>query len=317
MEKVSITIIIPTMNRINSLLTTIDSFLMGEVLPCQIVIIDQSKNHENVEKTLMNKYDRDIITYYYMDTPSSTKARNKGIELAKCDIIVFSDDDVIVDEFCLANINNIFHNETEVGLIAAIDELTNNSNTLKPFSIFSYLFLLKKVCREKGYVIKSVFGRYPQNIKSRINTEWAMGFFFAVRKELLIKFNIKWDENLVSYAYAEDFDFSYSFYKKGKEYGVKFIIEPSVKVKHLVSKEWRISPFKNTLFYIINREYLSYKHFKFYSRIMTKWSNFGIFLLRLVKRERAIDIIKAQFYCEKYRKEIRNGKISEILKEIL
>ena len=47
-----------------------------------------------------------------------------------------------------------------------------------------YIFLRKKCNSKEGYVMKSIFGRYPQNIDKRIKTQWAMGYFFAIRKSI-------------------------------------------------------------------------------------------------------------------------------------
>ena len=141
-------------------------------------------------------------------------------------------------------------------------------------------------------------------------TQWAMGYFFAVRKSLVEKWNLDWDERFLSYGYPEDLDFSFRYYRESKKEGLKCIITPDVTVKHMCSQEWRETPSKVTYMYIVHREYLTYKwNLGFWSRVQTRWSNFGMLLERLIHRNNAIDVIKAQFFCDKYRKDIKRGNL--------
>ena len=63
---------------------------------------------------------------------------------------------------------------------------------------------------------------------------------------------------------------------------------------------------------VINREYLSYKHkMGLKSRIMTRWSNFGDILFRIIKKSGGVkDMIDAQLICDKHRNDLKNGKIN-------
>ena len=111
-----------------------------------------------------------------------------------------------------------------------------------------------------------------------------------------------------SYAYAEDLDFSYSYFKHASVEGLKCILDDRIVVEHRVSMEWRVPPRKSTLMLIINREYLSYKHHMgLWSRILIRWSNFGEFIIRVVKKARAKDIFDAQRICNAHRKELALG----------
>lgn len=84
MNYVEISVIIPTRNRLESLIETIKSIYKSDYVPKQIVIIDQSeKVYSDKIKTELKRFNNIEITYYYQNEPSLTKARNKGIELAK------------------------------------------------------------------------------------------------------------------------------------------------------------------------------------------------------------------------------------------
>lgn len=307
-NKVPLSVIIPTMNRPQALKRTINGLLSFSNIPDQIIVVDQSEDikNQNLNREVLNLYSDTITTtYLYQKTPSITEARNLGLHSCNNDIVVFSDDDVDVNCDTLYEIYRLMSNKN-IAMIAGIDE-----NKAISKSKLGYIFGIKSYKKRKiGQVALSMHGSYPNEITGLVNTEWAMGYFFVVRKSFIDKWVIKWDETLTSYSYAEDLDFTYSYYKRAKKENLKCVLSDTVKVKHLVSKEWRVASYKSSLMYVINREYLSYKHFKSpLSRIATRWANLGEFFNRIIKRNHPMYIVKAQYFCDKYRSDIKKGNI--------
>lgn len=301
------TLIIPTLNRPETLQETLESYFAGSLIPDQIIIVDQTQDENlraNIIKTLDNFSATTKINYLFQAEPSSTKARNLGIKNAENEIIIFSDDDVTVQKDTLKNVTEIMENPS-IAMIAGINSRDDISR-----SKIGFLFGQKSYKnRYIGHVTKSMFGRFPDKIVTgNVNTQWAMGFFFVVRKSLLEKNGILFDEKLTTYAYAEDLDFSHTYYKYAKSQDFKCILSDKVVVEHRHSNEHRIPPKKYTMMYVINREYLSYKHNKsMLSRVSTRWCNFGDFLIRLVRMQKPFDLLHAQIVCDRHRKELRQG----------
>jgi len=311
MKKSDITVIIPTMNRLETLKETLDSYMLCMPLPDQIVIVDQTQDEELRKQIIdvLRTYEAVTIDYLYQQEPSLTKARNAGIAVCRNDVVVVSDDDVTVATDTLKNISDIMNDEA-VSMIAGINSRDGFSK-----SKLGYLFGKKSFKkRNTGHVTKAMFGRFPEEaVKGSVKTEWAMGFFFVVRKSLIQKWNNYWDENLSSYAYAEDLDFSYSYYRNSEKERLKCILNEGVVVEHRVSSEWRVPSKKSTMMYVINREYLSYKHkMGFGSRLLTRWANIGEIFMRMLKRGKPLDMLKAQVVCDLHRKEIADGIINPI-----
>ena len=307
-KNVPISVVIPTMNRPGSLRKTVNSILSKEYIPSQIVIVDQSDTTENRFENKKIIYEGLLSTdieYVFQEVPASTLARNTGFNFCTNEIIIYSDDDIDVNNNTLKNIYDLMSDKS-IAMIAGINE-----NDIESRSWGGYIFGTKSFKnRNIGHVTLSMLGRYPTEVYGIVNTQWAMGYFFVARKSLIEKWSLKWDENLAGYAYAEDLDFSYSYFKRARKEGIKCILSDTVKVKHLSSCEWRIAPYKNTIMYVINREYLSYKHFKTpFARLATRWTNFGILLYRILKRNAPKDLIIAQYYCDRYRKDIKKGKL--------
>ena len=188
-----ISVIIPTYNRPQSLDRTLEGIYKSKVKPKEIVIIDQSED-EKIQKAytdIVKKYTTDgaSIIYSRLQQPSLTAARNEGARLAKEEICICMDDDVDIDDELFERIVKIMDDE-KVALIAGLDKLSSETKD----KVTSYLLGTKdKKKRGTGYVTKSILGRYPKvsDIHSEIPTEWAMGYFFVVRKSLLDKFDIR------------------------------------------------------------------------------------------------------------------------------
>lgn len=284
----SISIVIPTMNRLDSLKRTISYISKSEVKPLEIVVVDQSLDETiiNDTKDFLKCQDGNYI-YLHNDTPSLTKARNTGMYYVHGDLVVQMDDDVDIKPNTLQNIIDIF-SDKEIAMLAGVNEGFDS----KSRSVIGFLFW-KKNWRKRniGHVVKSVYGRFPEKITSATPTEWAMGFFSVYRTELIRKWNLHWDERLISYAYAEDIDFSYSYFKRANCLGMKCIMSNKVIVKHNVTGEWRIPSRKHTYMIINNRRYLRKKHFgnSLLSRFAVCWADYGEYLRRLLNHEAAKD----------------------------
>lgn len=305
-----ISIIIPTYNRPQSLERTLMGIYKSKVKPEEIVIIDQSED-ENIQEAyvdVINQYKATDISIIYsrLQPASLTAARNEGVKIAKEEIYICMDDDVDIDCELIGKITDIMSDE-KIALIAGLDKLSSEVED----SFISYFIGTKD--RKKsgtGYVAKSILGRYPRLsvIKTEIPTEWAMGYFFVVRKSLLEKFDIKWDEKLKGYAYAEDLDFSVRYCNKAKELGLKCIISPEIIVEHLASKEYRIEKEEHIYKYIANREYLYNKIYRQeFSRFSMCWTNFWMLLFRVIKKNNAKIFYRAMRLVKKNRKDVDKG----------
>lgn len=302
-----VSVLIPTMNRPDTLKRTLDSYLSADCLPGQIVIVDQSEKEDTKKyvEALIEKNDCNQIKfdYVYQPTPSSTQARNTAMEKAKEELFIFSDDDIDIYPDTIKNIYERFQ-DPQIAMIAGIDDNRKKSSSNIGFLLGTKSYKNRKI----GHVTLSMLGRYPDDIKDEIETQWAMGYFFVIRKSLAQKWNIRWDENLTSYAYAEDLDFSYSYYKMAQKEGLHCALNEKIRVKHMVSHEYRIPSKKSTYMYVVNRMYLSYKHkMGLKSRVAMGWCNLWRLAERIVKREKPSEMFGAIVYSVMHGKQIKSG----------
>lgn len=302
-----ISVLIPTMNRPETLKRTIESYLKGRGYPSQIIVVDQSNNKKYMteNKLILEKCPSAInVVYLYQEKPSLTVARNKALEYAKEEIIICSDDDIEIYEETLNNIFFIMKKKS-IAMIAGIDDNTALSKTNIGYVLGTKSYINRKI----GHVTLSMLGRYPDNIQGEVETQWAMGYFFVIRKSLIKKWDIHWDEKLLEYAYAEDLDFSYRYYKKAKAQNYKCILHDNVRVKHLVSKEYRIPSCKSTYMFVLHRAYLAHKYGKgIRGQLACQWCNFWKLIQRIFHKENPRDLKEAIKYLIFNRKKIYAGE---------
>lgn len=303
-----ISVIIPTMNRPESLNRTLKSMASTTDIPQQIIVVDQSQNKEVRKRNeeLLNGYENiESKVFVFQQTPSLTKARNNGYAKAINEIVICSDDDVDVSADIFTNIANLMQDE-KVVMIAGIDELTQQSKTNVGYFLGTKSYFNRKI----GHVTLSMLGRYPDNISVQVETQWAQGYFFVVRKSCLDRWKIRWDENLTSYAYAEDLDFSYAYYKAASKNGCRCIIDPSVHVKHLATLEYRVPSTKSIYMYIVNRKYLAYKHHLGFMGVLCRnWCELWRFVEKVISHKDPKTFFSAYICKFKYGKDINAGKL--------
>ncbi len=311
----SISIIIPTRNRIDTLRRCLMEIKNSTIKPKEIIVVDQSDIKIKLEN--VNDVNLENIKIIYQEYPSLTKARNNGLKKATGDIIIFMDDDTILNKYSLENVLTTFKIGDDIKLVTSID--VNSKKRKKYPDVLGKIFARKKASKKGGYICKgAMLGRY-NNINLNISeTEWAMGYFFAIYNDVVKKYKLKFDENLISYAYPEDLDFTYNYYRNVKKDNGKCIINKNIYVNHLGSNEFRIESNKSLSMYVINRIYLSYKYFNSpIYRIILIWSDFGEIIRRILTKNEYIPIIKAYIECFKNRKDLKNKIINDNLFKLM
>lgn len=305
-----ISVVIPTMGRPVALKRTLDALMASRDIPAEIVVVDQSQDGEQRKRNEENLYAYEELprrVYLYEEQPSSTKARNLGVSRTSQEIVVFSDDDVDVYPDTLTHLYHTIQ-DPEISMIAGIDDLSCEEGHSFGACIAGTKSFRK---RNIGHVTRSMLGRFPSlsKIAGQIETEWAMGYFFAIKKTYVQQWGISWDEKLTGYAYAEDLDFSYSYYKRSKKEGLRCVLDSRIRVKHLVSKEYRI-PSKNHIYkYVVNRCYLCYKHrMGFRAMLATQYVNLVQLVRMMVQRRNPSYMLGAMIYSIRNRSRLKRGE---------
>jgi len=324
-----LSIVIPTYNRPKDLKDLLLSILRQTKLPKEVIVIDDSENSrtrdliEEIRKNFSQK--RISLIYLHNPTRSSTSAsRNQGTMHTTGEVILFLDDDVVLEKEYIEEILKIYRiypNTIGVqGYITNTPKLENLSLRLRNqlCKIFFLYCLEKDLCR----VLPSGANTYPNEISKIIRCQWLQGCNQSFKSEVL-KEN-KFDENLKRYSFLEDVDLSYRLFKK---YPNSLYMTPHAKLFHKWSKAQRLSVELLTYTQTINRTYFFYKHIRQtpLSKLIFIWSNTGriIFLsLMLLKNMISLKksavrseiryiyvLIKSYIYALKHLKEIKKENL--------
>jgi len=95
-QHISVSVVIPTFNRDDVLVNTIESVLNQNPLPDEFWIIDQTVQHDfETEKFLVEVRQRGVKVVR-LQNPGVCFARNLGAALSNSDVILYLDDDVVI-----------------------------------------------------------------------------------------------------------------------------------------------------------------------------------------------------------------------------
>lgn len=111
-----ISIIIPTLNRTEDLNQTIAFLFDQSIQNFELIVVDQSDR-----RSPLKVQDQRLIGLHHPEFRSASKARNTGLKIAKAPIVLFLDDDVIIEsKDYLSAILNGFDNYDASGITGPI-----------------------------------------------------------------------------------------------------------------------------------------------------------------------------------------------------
>lgn len=90
-----VSLIICSRRRPKLFIETVESILAGDELPQELIMIDQSEEENRVLAAMTS--DRCDLRYVHTDRTGVSRGRNQGVRLAQHELLVFTDDDVLVD----------------------------------------------------------------------------------------------------------------------------------------------------------------------------------------------------------------------------
>lgn len=121
-QNLTLSIIILTKNRSESLSRCLDSITNSKTLPESVVVYDNSssRSNQNRNQKLTNSYKNKVkIIYHSAASTGIAEMRNKAISLSDSNIIMSLDDDCQIDETAIGKIINAFKKNNQLGILGA------------------------------------------------------------------------------------------------------------------------------------------------------------------------------------------------------
>ena len=255
---------------------------------------------------------------------SLTISRNIGIAHCLGDVIVFLDNDVILDKNYIAEVLRAYREIPDAvgvqGIIPSLATKQRRHNTLNRLC-FSF-HTEKKRCR----ILPSASNTYPYEVDEVIECQWLSGGNSSYKREILQ--NFKFDENLKKYAFKEDMDLSYRVFK---QYPGSLYMTPYAKLIHNEPDTGRISNKERIYMQQVYTFYFFYKNIDqtLKNKLIFYWSVTSLLVRASIghttslmlkpsklKVERLKHLLASHVLCLKRLKELKNGDL-EFFNEIL
>ncbi len=197
---------LPTYQREQVLIETINSLIELEVGPDEIIIVDQTLQHEASTHRELTRLDSiGKIRWIRIPSPSITHAMNVALEQARNDMVLFLDDDIIPGSK-LITAHSLAHAQGECNIVAG--------QVLQPGEEPA-----SDQPDQAGF-------RFCSSQRQHISA--LMGGNFSIKRDVALKLG-GFDENFVRVAYR----FEAEFASRAIAAGESILFEPEASIRHL------------------------------------------------------------------------------------
>ncbi|MEM3549550.1 MAG: glycosyltransferase family 2 protein [Candidatus Bathyarchaeia archaeon] len=279
-----VSIVIPTYYRSKDLADLFESLLRQSVKPLEVIVVDDTPTNviERLCKIYHNVFEKLNIKLIYVRNyreRSAAIARNIGASMAKGEIILFLDSDIILHNDYIKRILEVFEAKKEALGVQGWILHRVKRRTLYLDNILRKIFLLVHLTKNSCGIFE-----YPYILTEIINCSALSGSNMAFKRVIFNEF--RFDENLLKYSYMEDLLFTHLIYKK---YPSSLFITPYAKCIHKVSGEGRI---KTSILEHSHlracRKYVLKKLFGTRGVIIFGWQTLGLLTFNMLRKIRRL-----------------------------
>ncbi len=113
-----VTVVVATHDRPDVLRECLDSILASEGVRFDVVVVDNAPSSDATARMLAAHYGGETrLTVVREEVPGLGRAHNRGLAVARGEVVAFTDDDVLVDQNWLARLAAAFRSDPEVGCV--------------------------------------------------------------------------------------------------------------------------------------------------------------------------------------------------------
>jgi len=282
--KITISIIVCTLHNVEGLEKLIVSINQQTLKPNELIIVHgdaNKKTEENIRKKIIPIIQSKLMTFKYIKTVRSLVIqRNIGIDNAFGDIIIFLDDDVILEReylFYLLEAYKLKWAKDLGGVQGTIIEKNKNNNLWQAKEFLKKIFLLGGCVTGKGCLLPSVNASFCRNPKTIKKVEIFNGCMMSFKREILLK--NRFDYNFKELWACDDIELSYRISQQYQLYQTPF-----AQLHHVQSSLGYEGHKKIARMLVFNRFYVFRLYFSNLKKnwILFLWSNLGELCYRMV-----------------------------------
>jgi glycosyltransferase involved in cell wall biosynthesis len=178
-----LSVVVPTLRNSSSLQDCLNSIVLAantSKLFVELLVVDNSRKQEIDLKFNPSPVSEFVKLRFLRSPKGANKARNRGLEQASAEVVLFVDDDCIAVDSCFLSKHFSFHQKNTTAFAAGGSYIT--SMTATPLEVFY-------VEGQRSWLQR---GRHQAS--NRIN--FLLGGNFSLKKSIAIRNNLRFDENL-------------------------------------------------------------------------------------------------------------------------
>lgn len=225
------------------------------LLPAEVVVVDASGD-DRTRLVVLEKEGASPARYLHVTRPGLTRQRNIGIREATGDLLLFVDDDVVLEPDYVECVAAAFRQDAAGRVGAVQGRVTNYLRARTTFgarlrgrvlSLLLRAFLLPRV--GSGWFQASTFPTYPYDQETPRFVECLHGCAMSFRREVFQA--LSFDEDLTGSGCLEDADIAHRLTAR---YAIYY--EPRAQLRHLLSPVARGSAVAQTRQLMLHHAYL-------------------------------------------------------------
>lgn len=228
MNPPSVSVAIPTFQREQVLIDTVSALLAQVPPPAEILVLDQSPQHEaHIEQQLCAWDASGQIRWLRLPAPSITRAMNQGLLAARSEVVLFLDDDIVPEPGLIAAHLGRYIDSAVSGVVGQIVQPWQTRCT--------------GISAQRGKGIWRDL-EFPFNTDQPAEILNAMAGNLSVRRDRAIQAG-GFDENFKGVAYRFETEFARRLVRREG----KLVFEPSAGINHLKARRGGTRAYGNPL----------------------------------------------------------------------
>jgi glycosyltransferase involved in cell wall biosynthesis len=238
-----VSVIIPTRDRPRDLANLLLTILSQDYPIFEAIVIDDSPRctAESTVKILASKFAAKGcgLRYIEADGTGLTVAKNMGVRISKGDIILFLDDDMLLEQSAIRELANFLRDNPEAlgvqpRILLTTRDMNQNGLSASFENALCKAFMLGYKAEDRLVVRRSGMSIFPSSLSRSINAQRLAGS--ACWRHEIFERQL-FDVNLKRWAFMEDLDFSYRVFKKNPK---SLFAIPNAAIVHKTSQKGRM-----------------------------------------------------------------------------
>jgi len=274
-KDINYSIIVCTLDNTDGLIDFIYTLRKQKFLPEDLIIIHGRKDN-SIEEQLIKALDGNGIRLVYATCPPGlVYQRNLGLELCRSEIVMFFDDDVLLDDDFVANILEVYKRDPS-HRIGGVTGIISNMPASPQIARFFKRFFMLYTGHGNGRMYPSGMPSFLSIESSRQDTQFFAGCLMSFRMKAIR--NIRFDEALHPYWWGDDFEFCYRVSQQSQLIQItnsRLMHKGSSVNKNSFRGFWRMQ--------VVNHYYIFKKHRSRYDYPFYLWSLFGNFFFAFLQ----------------------------------